>query len=208
MLPLPSSDGYPESEHGVGALLDKFCDAIKSGRIRSDVVQSAGWLILMTVIDDQFLPVDFTAPIPDSLKSYAWKASGIEITDSIHEDIDYCYIVDMTNGEWSYTSSVGNTNIQRLIANYNYDTKKVDKSTFKKLKNGERKASPESEYAEILSIDDAGYGVAWLPQTHERVSFSPRDYPSDDVPTPGSEPLVSAYRGVEGTFIQFLPRED
>lgn len=78
------SDGYPEETMPT---LNKFLDLIKSGKIRSNPMQSAGWLIVIGREDYHGnTPVD---------KATDWKVGAYEPTDRQHGDIEYLYTVDL-----------------------------------------------------------------------------------------------------------------
>lgn len=47
------SDGYPE---GTLPTLNKFIDWVKSGKIRDNVSQAAGWLIILGALEYNTLP--------------------------------------------------------------------------------------------------------------------------------------------------------
>lgn len=99
------SDGYPE---GTMPTLNVFMKWLKSGQIRNNLSQSAGWLILLGAIEYNTLPEYKTEkPHFDGAKGYAdintiqsphdWKCGAYEPTTSIHGDIEYLYIIDVTN---------------------------------------------------------------------------------------------------------------
>lgn len=99
------SDGYPE---GVMPTLQKFLDFVKEGKIRDNVGQAAGWLIVFGAVeydvnndisdpDTYYKP--FNTPISEYLptkEGYSgWKVGAYEPTDDIHGDIEFLYIVDL-----------------------------------------------------------------------------------------------------------------
>lgn len=107
------SDGYPE-----GALppIQQFMDYVNQGLIRRNVSQSGGWLIILGAIEyatrDQLTrnpeggfewvkadPIylhDFTPDNPNTMDG--WKVGSIEPTLGMHGDIEYLYIVNLTQG--------------------------------------------------------------------------------------------------------------
>lgn len=94
------SDGYPK---GVMPTLEKFIKWVKKGKIRDNVGQAAGWLIVIGAIEYASIPEhsindDGYAEYGDisSLKdpSY-WKAGSYEPTDGIHGDIEHLYVIDL-----------------------------------------------------------------------------------------------------------------
>ena len=101
------SDGYPE---GTMPTLNKFMDLVKSGKIRDNVGQSAGWLIIIGAIEYQSLnPHIFPewdkrsydqncAKIDVAINDFLpldWKVGAYEPTTGIHEDIEYLYVIDL-----------------------------------------------------------------------------------------------------------------
>lgn len=94
------SDGYPE---GVMPLLNKFMDWIKAGKIRNNVSQGAGWLIILGAIEYNTMPGYGTTG--SGMRNYGdlesvteprdWKCGSIEPTTGEHGDIDYRYTLDL-----------------------------------------------------------------------------------------------------------------
>jgi len=80
------SDGYPE---GTMPLLNQFIEKVKSGEIRDNVSQSAGWLI---ELGRREMNECFSDKIP---AYYSWKIGFIEPTTCIHGDIEYLYTIDL-----------------------------------------------------------------------------------------------------------------
>ena len=80
------SDGYPE---GTMPLLVEFMEKVKSGEIRDNVSQSAGWLI---ELGRREMMECFSDKIP---QYYKWKVGFIEPTTCIHGDIEYLYTIDL-----------------------------------------------------------------------------------------------------------------
>lgn len=88
------SDGYPG---GTLPSLNQFLDLVKSGKIRDNLAQSAGWLILIGA--DEY-GADLSSLV--SSRAYdGWKVGAYEPTDSIHGDIEYLYEIDLTTKEIS-----------------------------------------------------------------------------------------------------------
>lgn len=75
------SDGYPK---GTLPTLNEFMDLIKEGKIRDNVSQASGWLILIghKEYDGVYPPKE-------------WKVGSYEPTTSIHGDIEFLYIVKL-----------------------------------------------------------------------------------------------------------------
>ena len=94
------SDGYPE---GVTPTLDLLSKLIKERKLRNNITQCAGWLIIIGALEygtinpewiskERYHTPDFT---PDD-----WKVGAYEITTGIHGDIEYKYMFDVTTGEY------------------------------------------------------------------------------------------------------------
>jgi len=87
-------DGYPE---GALPLLEKFLNFIKEGKIRNNISQAGGWLIMFGAKeyekDTEGVIKDITLPTDDVLSG--WKVGSIEPTTEQHGDIDYLYVVDL-----------------------------------------------------------------------------------------------------------------
>jgi hypothetical protein len=95
------SDGYPE---GTLPTLKKFMSWVKSGKIRDNVSQAAGWLIMVGAQEYDSVYVGagksrkkttLTEPGKDDIMS-GWKVGAYEPTTAIHGDIDYLYTLDLT----------------------------------------------------------------------------------------------------------------
>ena len=80
------SDGYPT---GQGVLL-KYMQGIKDKKLRDNVSQSAGWLIVYGYLENQEDRKDFP-PCP----AFDWKVGSYEPTDFYGSDIEYFYICDI-----------------------------------------------------------------------------------------------------------------
>ena len=87
------SDGYPS---GVHPTLSKFIKNIDEGKIRDNVSQSAGWLILFGAdeygqdwgTDEKYSREEVLNPVHD------WKCGAYEPTTGEHGDIEYLYVID------------------------------------------------------------------------------------------------------------------
>lgn len=99
------SDGYPE---GTMPELNKFLDMVKSGKIRDNAQQSAGWLIMLGAVEYDhhgYSMEEISAGISGEprnslLKEYVisphcWKVGAFEPTTGIHGDIEFLYVVDL-----------------------------------------------------------------------------------------------------------------
>jgi hypothetical protein len=99
------SDGYPE---GTLPILNKFMDWLKSGKIRNNLQQCAGWLIVLGAmeynaipkyeIENEYLKDTDTIEDPED-----WKVGAFEPTTCIHGDIEYLYTIDLSKKELTYT---------------------------------------------------------------------------------------------------------
>ncbi len=76
------SDGYPE---GVADTLNQFMQWLKDGTIRDNLMQAAGWLV---VIGHR----EYEAYTSDAMR---WKAGAYEPTTGIHPDVEYIYTIDL-----------------------------------------------------------------------------------------------------------------
>lgn len=100
------SDGYPK---GVMPTLNKFINWIKAGKIRNNLMQSAGWLVLIGAMEYNSLPKYKAKPYKLGKSTYYnvnvesieepsdWKCGAYEITDNIHGDIAYLYTVNVSD---------------------------------------------------------------------------------------------------------------
>lgn len=97
------SDGYPD---GMLEQLNLFMKWVKEKKIRDNLQQAAGWLIIIGALEYNTIPsCEFEAPhYPDgigygkitTIKDPAdWKCGSFEPTTCIHGDIAYLYIIDL-----------------------------------------------------------------------------------------------------------------
>lgn len=97
------SDGYPE---GVKKTLDRFCQWINEGRIRANVEQAAGWLVLLGAAeyDKQYINHKWKRktrkqmfePIGEDSSGMGWKAGAYEPSvPELHGDIEHLYVVTL-----------------------------------------------------------------------------------------------------------------
>ncbi len=96
------SDGYPE---GAMPTLQKFMDYVKAGKIRANVGQSAGWLVVLGHQEyrpaPEGNPAEYRPPqfIPSGEGSggMGWKVGAIEPTScELHGDTEYLYTLDLS----------------------------------------------------------------------------------------------------------------
>lgn len=80
------SDGYPS---GTLPTLKKFLDLVKKNKIRQNVSQSSGWLIL---IGSEEYGVSLKS---SKVEPFGWKVGAYEPTTGIHGNIQFLYIIDL-----------------------------------------------------------------------------------------------------------------
>ena len=99
------SDGYPE---GVMPILEKFIKWIKEDKIRDNLSQAAGWLVVLGAIEYNTIPAfKKEEPSYKGAKAYGdvesiefpddWKVGAFEPTTGIHGDIQHLYVVELSN---------------------------------------------------------------------------------------------------------------
>lgn len=105
------SDGYPE---GVEPTLKKFCEWIKSEKIRNNLMQAAGWLVILGLKEhaeqatlhpgiyvgsyNSLTTVEDLEPGGESL---GWKVGYYEPVVGVTDWAEFVYVVDVTKGEYS-----------------------------------------------------------------------------------------------------------
>lgn len=99
------SDGYPD---GVRKSLAKFMELVRTGKIRNNAEQAAGWLIIIghheygLVTPEKYVGQNCSAatwPPTD------WKVGAYEPASGLHGDIEYFYVVDVKAMEVRYTDA-------------------------------------------------------------------------------------------------------
>jgi hypothetical protein len=80
------SDGYPEVTR---ESLNVFMNWLKDGKIRDNVNQAAGWLIILG--NDEYE----VGNEPKGVDGFNWKVGAYEPTTGLHGDIDYLYVIDL-----------------------------------------------------------------------------------------------------------------
>ncbi len=107
------SDGYPD---GTLPTLNIFMDWLKTGKIRNNLSQGAGWLIALGAMEYNTLPSFKTQPDRDfggraikgstdieSIESPKdWKVGAYEPTTGEHGDIEWLYTIDLDTKELTY----------------------------------------------------------------------------------------------------------
>ena len=80
------SDGYPEC---AGEDLKQFVDGYTKDLMRTNAMQSAGWLILRG-------NKEYEAGSEPTKEGFSgWKVGAYEPTNAIHGDIEYLYTIDL-----------------------------------------------------------------------------------------------------------------
>lgn len=95
------SDGYPD---GALPTLNKFLDYVKEGKIRDNVGQAAGWLILLGADEyrdfGEYISSEGYKPKEDICEPTGgvrgWKCGAIEPSISLHGDIEFLYVIDLS----------------------------------------------------------------------------------------------------------------
>ena len=86
------SDGYPE---GVMPTLKRFLSYVKTGRIRDNAQQAAGWLIAMGREEYQGSKTVAQQLDPKNNSGMDWKVGAYEPTTGQHGDIEWLYTIDL-----------------------------------------------------------------------------------------------------------------
>ena len=96
-------DGYPE---GVAPTLNAFLDLVKAGKIRDNVEQACGWIVIIGAVEYQTVKADcfdkpkgpvFSADGMTGDDLMGWQAGAYEPCPNgcVHGDIEYAYLVDL-----------------------------------------------------------------------------------------------------------------
>jgi hypothetical protein len=91
-----SCDGCPDC---CGKSLEHFCQLGRQKKIRDHLVQASGWLIILGAAEYKSVsPKCFEGERFEfsEIEPLNWKCGAFEPTDSIHFDIEYLYVVDLT----------------------------------------------------------------------------------------------------------------
>lgn len=86
------SDGYPD---GALPILEKFIEYVKTGKIRDNLSQAAGWLIMLGAQEYKQSIENMEAGTENSYSN--WKVGAIEPTIGQHGDIEWLYTIDLVN---------------------------------------------------------------------------------------------------------------
>ncbi len=101
------SDGYPD---GTMPTLEKFLEWVKSGKIRDNVGQASGWLILIGAKEynkkydtekhkEIEIPAEKLLEPDEENGASGWKCGAYEPTTGQHGDIQFLYTVDLDKKE-------------------------------------------------------------------------------------------------------------
>lgn len=98
------SDGYPE---GVMPTLEKLSDWIKRKKVRNNLSQVAGWLVLLGAMEYNTIPYfeveDGYLRDMDTIKDPKdWKVGAYEPCTMLSGDGEYIYTVDVVTGGITY----------------------------------------------------------------------------------------------------------
>jgi hypothetical protein len=88
------SDGYPS---GTMPTLEIFSRWIKEGKIRKDISQGSGWLIVLGALE--YETVKIPKRVEDTEDPQDWKVGAYEPTTELHGDIEYLYTIDINTGD-------------------------------------------------------------------------------------------------------------
>ena len=107
------SDGYPET---TAASLEVFMDMVRQKKIRDNVGQATGWLVLLGNAEYKqegycgFIDRDLNHRSAEGKSDYSsWKCGAYEPTDGIHSDIEFLYELDLeakTVKGWTHNGEV------------------------------------------------------------------------------------------------------
>lgn len=84
------SDGYPE---GVADTLNQFVQFVRDNKLRDNVEQSAGWLIVLG--HEEYYGHNNLARMRASISPPGRKVGAYEPATCIHSDIQYLYEIDL-----------------------------------------------------------------------------------------------------------------
>lgn len=101
------SDGYPE---GALPTLEAFMEHVRAGRIRDNVSQAAGWLVIMGAQEGSYHPDGVTLAdyVPTDEGYSGWKAGALEPTPfapSADNWSQYVYTVNLKTKEVTYKTA-------------------------------------------------------------------------------------------------------
>lgn len=87
------SDGYPQ---GVAKTLGEFIDLVRNNKIRNNVGQASGWLILLGYEEYQeYNDLERMRKNTQGTGIHGWKVGAYEPSTCIHGDIEYLYEIDL-----------------------------------------------------------------------------------------------------------------
>lgn len=105
MLFYRHSDGHPEV---TGEKLLDFLDYVKEGRIRDNVSQSAGWLVVMG--NKEYGVGDVPGDVSEGM---GWKVGAFEPIIAIPSDTEFLYHIHLSDLILRYLPISGGTILQR-----------------------------------------------------------------------------------------------
>ena len=113
-----NSDGYPD---GTLPSLKMFMSWVKEGKIRDNVLQASGWLILIGADEnkDEYIgggkyktKENIAQP---SIGTYGWRCGSYEPTTEIHSDIQYIYTLDLKKLTILVQAAVGENTYKKIM---------------------------------------------------------------------------------------------
>ena len=122
------SDGYPKNTMPP---LELFLSWVKDGRIRNNVMQASGWLVLIGAMEYNtipkykktrsklsYMPNDISKIEAPNRLINSWKVGAFEPTTEIHGDIQYLYVIDLDEQTITTYSSFGKGSRGAKAINY------------------------------------------------------------------------------------------
>lgn len=88
------SAGYPD---GTLPTLNIFLEWMKAGKIRQDLMQCAGWLVIIGALEYKTIPQMKGADFSTLEAPKDWKAGSYEPTTDVndHGDLEFIYTIDI-----------------------------------------------------------------------------------------------------------------
>lgn len=91
------SDGYPE---GTMPTLEVFLEYVKEGKIRDNVGQAAGWLVIIGHREYLDLDTEYAGKPEPQKTMMGWKVGSYEPCAPVqHGDIEHLYTIDLVTKE-------------------------------------------------------------------------------------------------------------
>jgi hypothetical protein len=97
-------DGYPDH---MLPTLNILLDWVKAGKIRDNVGQASGWLVIIGALEYGTIPHIKGDDLTTLLPPKDWKAGAFEPTTNVadHGDLDYIYTIDLIAQTITYKST-------------------------------------------------------------------------------------------------------